>query len=90
MSWPKKSTPGGILGRKNSGIDAESARESEHTTRTARKTLTYCKFKIKAQMEKTNTAKLEFAEILHLRRNLKFHISILGVPGFLCAEKSQI
>ena len=34
-----KSTPRGYFWTKNNGIDAESARESENTTRTARKPL---------------------------------------------------
>ena len=38
------STPGGYLWTKNSGIDAESARESQITTRTIRKNATSVKF----------------------------------------------
>ena len=37
---------------KASGIDAESARESENTTRTIRKPSNYVKFRIKPQMGK--------------------------------------
>ena len=42
-----KSCPRGSFETKNSGIDAESARESENTIRTIRKSLNYIKIKVK-------------------------------------------